>query len=342
MPRRQLGWSSVTTTTTTTTTGTNPHRRSALLRASFVAAIGLVAPLLASACTVQPAEGEDDDGTGGYFPPPTGTAAGAGGAAAPPSTTTATPPASTPSTPPATAPAQAGSGASAGDVPIPEPPVQPAAGSAAPPVEPIAGSAAPPPVVIDHGEGDGSDVVTIGDSWMSYLLSGGGIEGALSRAGKDYPGYGVAGTTLLSGQIPGQYTRAKGANPTIATVIMTGGGNDIMFSGGCATPEACKMSVQALSDGLNELWTTMSNDGVKDVVYIRYAKGAGTTNSDNLPTEPPTPPQICITGPIRCTSVDTTDMVMGSLLDGIHPTSAANDRIAAGVLEIMAMKGIRR
>jgi lysophospholipase L1-like esterase len=115
-----------------------------------------------------------------------------------------------------------------------------------------------------------------------------------------------------------------------------------MFSGGCSTPEACERSLQALSDGLNELWTTMSNDGVRDVVYIRYAKGAGTTNPDNLPTMPPAPPQICVTGPIRCTSIDTTDMVMGQLLDGIHPTSAANDRIAEGVLAVLEMKGIRR
>jgi hypothetical protein len=40
--------------------------------------------------------------------------------------------------------------------------------------------------------------------------------------------------------------------------------------------------------------------------------------------------------------VDTTDFVMGQLLDGIHPTSGANDRIAEGVLAIMEMKGIRR
>ena len=302
-----------------------------------------LACVLALGC-VRPVDEAEDDGSGSV-PFPTGTTAPAGGSAAPAPTDpgTTAPPSAGDAAPPVdtgTTPPPAGGAGNGGDVPVT--PV-PEAGSAAPPVvEPVAGSAAPPPMVVDLGEGDGSDVVTIGDSWMNYLLSGGGIEGALSRAGKNYPGYGVAGTTLLSGQIPGQYTRAKGAHPGISTVIMTGGGNDIMFSGGCATPEACKMSVQALADGLNELWTTMSNDGVKDVVYIRYAKGAGTTNSANLPTEPPAPPQICITGPIRCTSVDTTDFVMGQLLDGIHPTSAANDRIAAGVLAILEMKGIRR
>jgi hypothetical protein len=33
---------------------------------------------------------------------------------------------------------------------------------------------------------------------------------------------------------------------------------------------------------------------------------------------------------------------MGSLLDGIHPTRAANDRIAAAVVELMETEGIRR
>jgi hypothetical protein len=306
-------------------------------------AFGTLACVLALGCTV-PAPESDEGGAAGATAVPTGAPPEAGGSAAPAPTTTA-PAAGAAATPPAgtdtgTPPAGA-AGASAGDVPIP---TTPEAGSAAtPPVEPMAGSAAtPPPPVVDLGEGDGSDVVTIGDSWMNYIISGGGIEGALSRAGKSYAGYGVAGTTLLSGQIPGQYTSAKRTHPNISTVIMTGGGNDIMFSGGCNTPEACEKSVQALSDGLNELWTTMSNDGVKDVVYIRYSKGAGTTNTANLPTTPPTPPVICTTGPIRCTSMDTTDAVMDQLIDGIHPAPAANDRIVEKLLMTMEMKGIRR
>src|SRR4051794_12397694 len=81
----------------------------------------------------------------------------------------------------------------------------------------------------DLGKGDGTDVVTIGDSWMSIITNGGGIEGGLDRAGTSYRHYSVAGTLLLNGQIPGQYDQAKAINPKILTVIMTGGGNDIMF-----------------------------------------------------------------------------------------------------------------
>lgn len=284
-----------------------------------------------------------DDSPGGYGSqwttpaPPTGTTTPAPGSTTPPPAGTATTSPGSTTTPPPTmgvpvAPPEMGD---PGDV----------TGSGGAMAEPTptmtAGGAAPMPRE-DLGEGDGSDVITIGDSWMNYLLSGGGIEGALRRAGKTYRGYGVAGTLLLNGQIPGQYDRAKSANPDISTVIMTGGGNDIMFSGGCNTPEACEQSLMALVDGLNELWTEMAADGVKDVIYIRYSAGAGTTPTSMLPTEPPPPPAICLAGTIKCHSLNTTDLVMGRLLDGIHPTSAANDSIAMGLLELMETQGVRR
>ena len=101
----------------------------------------------------------------------------------------------------------------------------------------------------DLGKGTGSDVVTIGDSWMDYLLGGGGIEGGLDRAGTNYRHYALSGTQLLDGVIPRQYDRAKAANPDIKTVIMTGGGNDIMFSGACSTSEGCAAKIKEIGDG---------------------------------------------------------------------------------------------
>jgi hypothetical protein len=202
------------------------------------------------------------------------------------------------------------------------------------------GTMAPPPPM-DFGMGDGTDVITIGDSWMSYFLNGGGIEGALDRADTSYRHYGVAGTTLGS-SIPPQYTSAKNANAEIKTVIMTGGGNDIMFSNGCATKAGCEAAVQEISDMLHELWSEMSRDGVTDVVYIQYSQNAGSTPAENRPASSPTP-GICITGPIRCHTLSTTALVAaGDTVDGIHPTRAACDRIAAAVVELMAAEGIRR
>jgi hypothetical protein len=193
----------------------------------------------------------------------------------------------------------------------------------------------------DLGKGDGSDVITIGDSWMNIATNGGGIEGGLDRLMTKYRHYAVAGT-VLNGQIPGQYTQAKAVNPKIATVIMTGGGNDIMFSNGCATKESCAMAVQKIVDELNTLWTQMAMDGVKDVVYISYSKSAGTSPAGTRP-DMMSNPAICLTGKIKCHGINTDDLVkMGDLIDGIHPTPAGCDRIAKAVMDELTTTGARR
>jgi len=198
-----------------------------------------------------------------------------------------------------------------------------------------------PPEHMDLGKGDGQDVVTIGDSWMSYFLNGGGIEGALDRQDTNYRHYGIAGTTLGS-SIPPQWNTALSGGSDIKTVIMTGGGNDIMFGGGCSTKELCEQSVQMIADMLDELWTEMSEAGVQDVVYIQYSRNAGSTPPENRPAVSPTP-GICIRGPLRCHTLPTTDLVgPGDTVDGIHPTRAACDRIGEAVVQLMEEQGIRR
>jgi hypothetical protein len=204
----------------------------------------------------------------------------------------------------------------------------------------------------DLGEGDGRDVITIGDSWMSNtLLTGNAIEGALARlTGQPYRNYGVQGVLLLQSSlfgaaIPTQYDRAKSADPDIVTVIMTGGGNDIIqnpsVQASCAEGgDACKQKLAEIVKALDTLWTKMAEDGVKDVVFIRYSSDAGSTD-DSL-RGGGTPPAICLSGRIRCHSIDTTDAVMGDLQDGIHPTRTANDRIAKKVHDYMVANGIRR
>ncbi|HKP61007.1 MAG TPA: SGNH/GDSL hydrolase family protein [Polyangiales bacterium] len=193
----------------------------------------------------------------------------------------------------------------------------------------------------DLGKGDGSDVITIGDSWMDYALGGGGIQAGLDRAGTRYRHYALSGTTLLSGQIPGQYTSAKRSNPKILTAIMTGGGNDIMFSNSCSTAERCEAAVKELIMAWDKLWTQMAADGVKDVILINYSADAGTAPTTTRP-KMVDPAPICLSGKINCHSLATTELVMGSLVDGIHPTAAANDRIAKALLGLMEERKIRR
>jgi hypothetical protein len=193
----------------------------------------------------------------------------------------------------------------------------------------------------DLGKGDGSDVITIGDSWMDYIGGGGGIQAGLDRAGTNYRHYALSGTTLLSGQIPGQYTRAKASNPKILTAIMTGGGNDIMFTGSCNTAASCEAAVKELVAAWDKLWTEMAADGVKDVILIQYSADAGTAPMGTRPKMVDQPP-ICTTGKLNCHYLATTDLVMGNLVDGIHPSLAANDRIAKALLAMMEERKIRR
>jgi hypothetical protein len=96
------------------------------------------------------------------------------------------------------------------------------------------------PMHADLGKGDGSDVVLIGDSWMSNTLqlegTGGGISPALIKvSGQRYRNYAVQGVMLLSFStfgpaIPSQWDAAVRANSKIKTVVMTAGGNDIIQS----------------------------------------------------------------------------------------------------------------
>jgi hypothetical protein len=195
----------------------------------------------------------------------------------------------------------------------------------------------------DLGKGDGKDVVTIGDSWMAGPLNGAGIQAGLDRAGTNYRHYAVTATTLLSGQIPGQYDDAKRANPKISTVIMTGGGNDVMFTAGaCSTPEACMDFSKMIAAGLDKLWSEMADDGVKDVIYVQYADSAGTTPDENRSKTPVIVP-ICQSGRIYCHTIPTSDIISSAdLADGIHPGTAGNDRIAKRTLMLMEDRRVRR
>jgi hypothetical protein len=86
----------------------------------------------------------------------------------------------------------------------------------------------------------------------------------------------------------------------------------------------------------------MGADGVEDVVYIQYSDDAGSTDQSVRDARDAKPIAACTTGKIRCHSVPTTDAVKGELQDGIHPTRAANDRIAKVIYDLMTQRGIRR
>jgi len=211
----------------------------------------------------------------------------------------------------------------------------------------------------DLGKGDGHDVVLLGDSYMSNTLqfegTGGGIvPSLLSASGQRYRNYAVQGTMLLMDNtfgpaIPTQWDDAKRINADIKTVVMTGGGNDIIQSdslkASCMMGGAdCKTLLTNETMKFDQLWTKMAEAGVKDIVRVMYATDSGTV-SDALLNDPAikTAPAICSTGKVRCHFLETTDLVMGQrAADDIHPLQSANDRVAKALVELMMKEGMRR
>ncbi len=215
---------------------------------------------------------------------------------------------------------------------------------------PMAGTGAtePPPMMrMDLGKGDGSDVITIGDSWMN--LGATGIQQSLLKAsGQRYRTYGRGGTHLLDEVIPNQYATAKRADPDIKTVVMTGGGNDIIQVPGlrddCTAMGArCEMVTQQIVDRLTKLWDQMAADGVQDVIYVQYSNPEGQNvdfamkNGDGVKKRCES-----VKAPLRCHRLETLDIVMGDIPDNIHPSGAAFDRLGQAVFKLMTDQGMRR
>jgi lysophospholipase L1-like esterase len=214
----------------------------------------------------------------------------------------------------------------------------------------------------DLGKGDGTDVVTIGDSYMQ-LSAGTAVEPALeSAAGNDYRNHAQQGTRLIGGTnpIPGQYASAVTENPKISTVVMTGGGNDILqettLRNECSqmTPTpACLDALPPLLDALATLWADMSKDGVQDVFFLTYPRApAGMTLAGGLrnlaPVMNPMIQSQCdaVPPPLRCHVLIGDDAFTTSAFelrqDGIHPTDAGYAILGEFVYDAMVAAGARR
>jgi hypothetical protein len=190
---------------------------------------------------------------------------------------------------------------------------------------------------MDLGKGDGKDVIAIGDSWMSLL--GTGIQQSLVKAsGQPYRTYGVPATKLLDEVIPRQYASAKRADPDIKTVVMTGGGNDILLGGGL---EGAMSVIDKVGVRLDALWTEMGKDGVQDVIYIEYSEGGSNGPNVRYGIEKVGP--ICKNHKaLRCHFMLSDPIIMMTLRDGIHPTDAGYDKLGKAAFDLMVAEGMRR
>lgn len=126
-----------------------------------------------------------------------------------------------------------------------------------------------------------SEVVMIGDSYLAlttvptYLWDHARAAGSLA-AMETYRPYQFSGTQMSNGQIPMQFDIAINEDPNISTVIMTGGGNDVLIGSAaiCLSQpppaEPCVAAIDSVLTTAATLMDDMAEAGVKDVVYFFY------------------------------------------------------------------------
>ncbi len=201
---------------------------------------------------------------------------------------------------------------------------------------------------VDLGMGDGSDVVAIGDSWMN--LGSVGIQQSLVAAsGQPYRAYGVPGTRLLDEAIPGQYAAARAENPNIKTVVVTGGGNDILQNPllllDCpALGQSCMDTMDMIGVRYEELAAELAADGVEDIIIVNYSRATALGPEPIQYAWEALAPFCLESSPVDCHLVDSDEVAGGTmpLRDGIHPTDAGYDMLGEHIYELMVSGGMRR
>lgn len=198
----------------------------------------------------------------------------------------------------------------------------------------------PTPPAGDLGMGDGSDVISFGDSWMNRG-DGTGIAPSLDRAsGRSHRQYGVSGTTVLSEEIPSQWEDAVADNPDIKTVIVTGGGNDILDSG--CLDVACNPLVDDVMARFEIMIDDMAAVGVQDIVWIGYAYPPVLIYNNVIDYAIVKTKEICKPDNTpRCHFMDSTKIPLVHA-DFIHPDEAGYDILGDKVWELMQAEGMRR
>ncbi|MCP5324846.1 MAG: SGNH/GDSL hydrolase family protein [Oceanospirillaceae bacterium] len=201
-------------------------------------------------------------------------------------------------------------------------------------------------------DADNDQVITVGDS--IFDLSNEIQINLESFAGQTFRKYTKSGAELSGGSVAqsvvDQYAEAKADNSAITTVVMDGGGNDILIPViSLADPYGCKTNIfrsdissncKALIDDVYveavNLLNSMDNDGVQNVVYLGYyhTKNAFYNNLGALAKAVDYGDlrlaQACNNSTVNCTFLDPRSLIVNSDInaDGIHPNSSGSLKLA--------------
>lgn len=200
-------------------------------------------------------------------------------------------------------------------------------------------------------DADNDQVVAIGDS--IFALSGKLQDILEERAGKTFRRYTLSGAELSGGAIAtsivDQYEIARRDNANIDTILMDGGGNDILIPAifldpnQCKTPwsrfgrlsSRCKAFIDDIYiDAVNFL-NEMHADGIDHLVYLGYyytKNGLLLLDSmeEAVDYGDMRLAQACAYSAVSCTFVDPRSAINDSdiIIDGIHPNTNGSRKLA--------------
>jgi hypothetical protein len=211
-------------------------------------------------------------------------------------------------------------------------------------------------------------VLLIGDSYVNLNAKAFGKElNRLARAdgslgvSDEYADRSVSGTQMVGGffhpNIPMQYAAENNGDGHVKTVVMDGGGNDLLIGDRpCLTmqspPESqhCVATIEGVAAGATALFTQMASDGVEHVVFFSYPHLPGGGNGGPKEIENatldyfiPAMKEVCDTAPLDCVFIDTRGLfgdAVTDFQDGIHPIIDNTNKISAAVWAAMTTKCI--
>ncbi|RMF13889.1 MAG: SGNH/GDSL hydrolase family protein [Gammaproteobacteria bacterium] len=196
-------------------------------------------------------------------------------------------------------------------------------------------------------QADRNEIITVGDS--IFDLSGELQQFLEQKAGQTFRDYTLSGAELAGGlfatPINQQYVDAREDDPNIETVVMDGGGNDILIPAivfdpyGCRThwwrwniSSACKNLINDVYvDGV-DLLNEMAQDGVQNVIYLGYyhTKGLQANLAKAVDYGDSRLADACANTWAQCTFVDPRPVINKGdiIIDGIHPATSGSAKLA--------------
>jgi lysophospholipase L1-like esterase len=194
---------------------------------------------------------------------------------------------------------------------------------------------------------DRNDVVTVGDS--IFDLSGDLQRFLEEKAGQTFRDYTISGSKISGGTLARaidlQYADANAFNSSIDTIVMNGGGNDILIPAmtgdfyGCRTKwyrknisSRCKNLVNNVYVNTVNLMNNMGSNGVQNIVYLGYYElPRGNANlAGALEYGVNRLAEACSNSSANCDFVEARGSIPANFVldDDIHPTSEGSQVLA--------------